>query len=64
MAKTVENRRVHCSIRHVDAFVIKRGDGSSTIKCSLLKVCGDECPYLRDPKDRSLFRRAPECKAK
>ena len=64
MAKIVEKRRVHCSIRHVGAYVIKRDDGSFIIKCSLSKVCGDECPYLRDPSYKSPFRRAPEYEAK
>lgn len=64
MAKIAEKRRVHCSIRHVDAFVVKRDDGSSTVKCGLLKVCGDECPYLRDSEYRSPFRRAPEYEPK
>jgi len=62
MAKIVEKRRVHCEKRHVGAFVIKRDDGSYSVKCGLLKVCGDSCPYLNDPDYKSLFRRAPEYK--
>jgi len=64
MAKMVEKRRVHCSIRHIGAFIIKYDDGSCSVKCGLLKVCGDSCPYLKDPDYRSSYRRAPEYKPK
>jgi hypothetical protein len=64
MAKIVEKRRVHCSIRHTDAFVLKYDDGSFIIKCGLLKTCGDTCPYLRDPYYKSTYKRAPEYKPK
>ncbi|MDH5695278.1 MAG: hypothetical protein OEZ00_01525 [Dehalococcoidia bacterium] len=55
MAKNVEKRRVHCPIRHVNGFVLKKDDGSFTIKCGLLKVCGDSYPYLGDPDYRRPF---------
>lgn len=64
MAKMVERRRIHCPIRHVGAFVLKWDDGSFTVKCGLLKVCGDSCPYLKDPNYRSPYRRAPEYEPK
>ncbi len=64
MAKIVGRRRVHCSIRHVGAFVVKWDDGSSTVKCGLLKTCGDSCPYLKDPYYKSNYKRAPEYKLK
>jgi hypothetical protein len=64
MAKIVEKRRVHCSIRHADAFVLKYDDGSFTIKCGLLQACGDTCPYLKDPYYKSTYKRAPEYKPK
>jgi hypothetical protein len=64
MAKTVERRRVHCSIRHIDAFIVKADDGSYIVKCSLLQACGDSCPYLKDPEYKSSYRRAPEYKPK
>jgi len=62
MAKIMERRRVHCPIRHVSAFVLKWDDGSATIKCGLLKACGDCCPYLKNPDYKSPFRKAPEYK--
>jgi len=62
MAKIMERRRVHCPMRHVSAFVLKWDDESVTVKCGLLRVCGDSCPYLKTPDYKSLFRRAPEYK--
>ena len=64
MAKMVEKRRVHCSMKHVDAFIIKWDDRGLTVKCGLLKTCGDSCPYLKNPDYASSFKRAPEYKAK
>jgi hypothetical protein len=60
MAKIVEKRRVHCSLRHVGAYIVKWDDGSFTVKCGLLKACGDSCPFLKDPDYKSSFRRAPK----
>ena len=60
MAKAIEKRRVHCSVRHVGAFVIQWDDGSFTVKCGLSKACGDSCPYLKDPFYKSEYKRAPE----
>ena len=60
MARLVEKRRVNCPARHVNAFVLKYDDGSFTVKCGLLKVCGDSCPYLKDPNYKSPFSRAPK----
>ncbi|HUV58975.1 MAG TPA: hypothetical protein VMW09_02575 [Desulfatiglandales bacterium] len=64
MAKIVEKIRVHCSLRHVGAYVVKWDDGSYTVKCGLLKACGDSCPYLKDPYYKSPFKRAPKYVAK
>ena len=64
MAKMVEKHRVHCPIRHVGALIIKYDDESFSVKCGLLKTCGDSCPYLKDPYYKSSFRRAPEYKPK
>jgi hypothetical protein len=60
VTKIVEKHRVHCSIRHADAFIVKWDDGSFRIKCGLLKACGDLCPYLKDPDYKSPFGRAPK----
>jgi len=60
MAAIVEKRRVHCSLRHVTAYVVKLDDGSYSVKCGLLKACGDSCPYLKDADYKSPFRRAPK----
>jgi len=62
MAAIVEKRRVHCSLRHVSAYVVKLDDGSYNVKCGLLKACGDSCPYLKNPDYKSPFKRAPEYK--
>ena len=62
MAELVEKRRVNCPMRHVGAFVLKWDDGSFTVKCGLLKACGDSCPYLKDPYYKSTYKRAPEYK--
>jgi len=64
MAKMVERRRVHCPIRHVGAFIVEYDDGNFNVKCANLKMCGDSCPYLKDPSYRSAFKRAPEYKPK
>lgn len=40
MAKT---RRVHCNIRHVDAYIIERG-GRIVVRCPQRPYC-DECPF-------------------
>jgi hypothetical protein len=62
MAKLVEKRRVSCPIKHVVAFIVKYDDGSFVVKCSNNKVCGDTCPYLKDPNFKSAFKRAPDYK--
>lgn len=64
MARMVEKRRVHCPIRHVDTFIVEYDDGSFTVKCSNMKVCGNSCPYLKDPYYKSTYKRAPEYKPK
>lgn len=64
MAKIVKRRRVHCPIRHINAFVTEFDDGSFTVKCGLLKYCGDECPYFKDPHYKSPFKSAPDYKPK
>ena len=62
MATIVEKRRAHCSLRHVSVSILKWDDGSHSVKCGLLKACGDSCPYLKDPNYKSQFKRAPEYK--
>jgi len=64
MAKMVEERRVHCSTKHVDALAVKWDDRSLAVKCGLRKACGDSCPYLKNPNHVSLFKRAPAYKPK
>ena len=64
MAKIIEKKRVHCSLRHVGAYIVKWDDGSYTVKCGLLKTCGDSCPYLKDPHYKTVYKRAPTYKAK
>jgi len=64
MAKIIEKKRVHCSLRHVGAHIVKWDDGSFTVKCGLLKACGDSCPYLKDPHYKTVYKRAPTYKAK
>lgn len=60
----VERRRVHCALKHEDATIIKKDDGSIIVKCVRFKECGDSCPYLKDPNYKSPFRRTPEFRAK
>ncbi len=60
MTEILKTRRVHCSTRHVNAFVTEWNDGRLTVKCGLSKYCGDSCPYLNDPDYKSEFGRAPK----
>jgi len=46
----------------VTAFIVKHDDGSFTVKCFDVKICGDSCPYLENPDYKSAYRRAPEYK--
>jgi hypothetical protein len=62
MAELVEKKRVTCTIRHVAAYILKWDDGSFAVKCATIKICGDSCPYLKDPYYRSPYKRAPEYK--
>ncbi len=62
MTEILKTRRVHCPKRHVSAFVTEWSNGHLTVKCSLLKYCGDSCPYLKDPNYKSEFQRAPKYK--
>jgi len=64
MAKMVEKRRVSCPVRHVAAYILKYDNGSFTVKCSLLRACGDSCPYLTDPNYKSPYSRAPKYEPK
>ena len=59
MARATEKRKVHCPVKHVNAYIVHSEDGGHTVKCSLLKSCGDSCPYLADPYYKSAFKRAP-----
>ncbi len=58
----IEKRRVSCPIKHVTAFILKHDDGSFTVKCPDVKICGDSCPYLENPDYKSAYKRAPEYK--
>jgi len=62
MAKLLKTRRVHCALRHINAFVSEWDDGHVTVKCGLLTHCGDSCPYLKNPNYKSEYRSAPEYK--
>jgi len=57
-------KRISCPIRHVNAYIVKHGDGGFTVKCVNVKICGDSCPYLKDPGFKSGYKRAPAYKAK
>lgn len=57
-----EKYRKHCPIRHIDLFILKKEDGTFAVKCSSLKACGQECPFLKDPDYKMPFRRAPSYK--
>jgi len=57
-------KRISCPIRHVNAYIVKHGDGSFTVKCVNVKICGDSCPYLKDPDYTSEYKRTPTYKAK
>ena len=41
MAKT---KRVHCNIKHVDAYLTEHDDGRFTIRCPYRPYC-KECPF-------------------
>ncbi|MCK4794388.1 MAG: hypothetical protein KAV87_62245 [Desulfobacteraceae bacterium] len=55
----IEKKRINCPIRHIAAYIVKYDDGSSTVKCANIKVCGDSCPYLKDPDYKREYERAP-----
>jgi len=64
MAKLIKTRRVHCPLKHINAFISEWDDGHSTIKCGLSKSCGDSCPYLKNINYKSEYKSAPEYKLK
>jgi hypothetical protein len=57
-----EKKRISCPIRHVTANIVKYDDESFTVKCVNLKICGDSCPYLKDPEYKSKYKRVPAYK--
>jgi hypothetical protein len=59
-----EKKRISCPIRHVNAYIVKQRDGSFMVKCINSKVCGDSCPYLKNPDYKSQYKRAPSYQAK
>jgi len=63
MAKRIHKRAVTCPIRHVKAFVVKYDDGKTKVKCGNLKLCGDDCPYLKNPDYKPIYKRAPDFRA-
>lgn len=64
MAKLIKTRRVHCPLRHINAFITEYEDGGHKVKCGLSRTCGDGCPYLKNPNYKSEYRSAPEYKPK
>jgi len=59
-----EKKRISCPIKHVNAYIVRHKDGSFMVKCINSKMCGELCPYLKDPDYKSQYKRAPEYKAK
>ncbi len=59
-----EKRRVSCPVKHVNFYIVTHDDGSHKVKCVNIKICGDSCPYLKDPDFKTEYKRAPEYKAK
>ena len=40
----VKAKRVHCNIKHVDAYLLEYEDGRLVIKCPQRPYC-EECPF-------------------
>ena len=59
-----EKKRVSCPIKHVNFYIVTYDDGSHKVKCVNIKLCGDSCPYLKDPGFKTAYKRAPGYKAK
>ncbi len=59
-----EKKRMSCPVKHVNFYITFKDDGTHNVKCVNLKICGDSCPYLKDPNYKSEFKRAPQFRAK
>jgi hypothetical protein len=59
-----EKRRVSCPIKHVNFYIVTHDDESHKVKCVNIKICGDSCPYIKNPVFKTEYQRAPEYKAK
>jgi hypothetical protein len=59
-----EKRRINCPIKHITAYIVKQDNGSSEVKCTNIRVCGESCPYLEDPDYKREYKRAPAYKPK
>ncbi|MEM2104148.1 MAG: hypothetical protein QW717_04585 [Candidatus Bathyarchaeia archaeon] len=40
-------KRVHCNLKHLDAYLIEREDGQTTIRCPQRPYCS-ECPIEKE----------------
>jgi hypothetical protein len=58
-----EKRRVSCPVKHVNFYIVTHDDGSHKVKCVNIRICGDSCPYLKNPYFKTEYKRAPEYKA-
>lgn len=59
-----KKRRVSCPIKHVNLYIVTYDDGSHKVKCVNKNLCGDSCPYLKDPDFKTIYKRAPQYKEK
>ena len=59
-----EKRRVSCPIKHANFYIVTYDDGSHKVKCVNVKLCGDSCPYLKEPSYKPKYKRAPKYKEK
>ena len=55
-----EKKRINCPIKHIAAYIVKHDNGSFEVKCTNIKICGDSCPYLKDPDYKREYKRAPD----
>ena len=53
-----------CPTKHVNFYIIQYDDGTHKVKCTDLKVCGDSCPFVKDPEYKHGYKRAPDFKSK
>lgn len=53
-----------CPIKHVNFYIVKHDDGTHKVKCVNANLCGDSCPYMKDPDYKYEYKRAPDFKTK